>query len=343
MALLMYLNQNPMALKDLSWSGGLAIYPPLFCTVSRTEYKPDAFHYKSLGYSVSEIKNSINHKLTWEELMDKEARRTIEIDSDLYVAYSGGIDSTGIVVSLLKNCTKEELKKVTILCTPSSVYEFPEFFNVIVKNFKVELATYDLERYAKKGHIISGAGGDGLFGSATFMERAMTKFDKDFAWKNYKDTGSILFETYFPGNGKMVFDRYQPIAEECAYPIENIIDFACWYEFTQHFNNAIFMHLYLANSFTDMELYKNKIVYFFRNKDFEIWSVNNRDCLVQNTVDTYKWKAKEYIINYTGLDNYHNKGKFGSYYQVLAGNRFNGAIDENWNLISHNEALQYLR
>jgi len=343
MALLMYLNQNPMMLQGKSWSGELPIYPPLFCTVSRTDYKPDTFEYKSLGYSVAEIKSTAYTGMTWEDLMDREARRTIEIDSPLYVTYSGGIDSTGILVSLLKNCSKAELEKVTVLCTPSSVHEFPEFFNTIVKNFRIELATYDLERYASIGYIISGAGGDGLFGSASFMERAMTKFDKDFAWQNYKDNGAKLFETYFPGKGKMVFDRYQPIAEECAYPIDNLIDFACWYEFTQHFNNAIFMHLYLKDSFTDLQLYRDKIIYFFRNIDFDVWSVNNRECLVKDTIDTYKWKAKEYIIDYTKLDVYKNKGKKGSYLQVLVGNRYNYAIDENWNLLTHQQALAYLR
>ena len=110
---------------------------------------------------------------SFEELCNTRARQLLDhaiaTDRKLAILYSGGIDSTLIMVSLLKVATPEELRNHTVCVLSNiSIAEKRNFFNDhIMKKVPVE-SSYLF--YAFLGNdkyiIVSGEGGDQLFGSA---------------------------------------------------------------------------------------------------------------------------------------------------------------------------------
>ena len=93
----------------------------------------------------------------------------------LYLSYSGGIDSTLMVVSFLKNASQEQKNNITILLSEESIAENPKFYNEhIVNNLKV-LPSMNFPNIIGKKDIlfVTGEHNDQLFGSdviASFME-----------------------------------------------------------------------------------------------------------------------------------------------------------------------------
>lgn len=45
--------------------------------------------------------------------------------------------------------------------------------------------------------------------------------------------------------------------------------------------------------------YHDQILHFYDTPEFQKWSLDNHDLKIRRTMDSYKWKAKEYIHNFT--------------------------------------------
>ena len=340
MALLLYCNQRMSSMGNTPWNNYIGLFPPMSSYVSRCEYKTDLFNHKLLCSSISEIRKMKNPNFSWEEVMDLRAKELSTLDGIVYIMYSGGVDSTGIIVSIMKNWSVEDLKKVVILCTPSSIHEFPEFFNILVKQFKIEYLQNDLESYTNTGYLVTGMLGDLFFPESDMSSRAF-KLDANTTKINYKITGPKLFETYCPNNGLAVFDRLQPIADEAIYPIENIIDFISWLYYTQVWQKVMLAHLTQKNNFINARKY-NKVIQFFDHTNFELWGIYNRDRIHMHTANIYKVDPKKYIVDYLGFKLYLNKGKVPSYFYAIFGSEFNYGLDEDWNFLSKEDSLTYL-
>jgi hypothetical protein len=83
-----------------------------------------------------------NFSLTFSEVSDNRAEDIKKIindtGKDCIVFYSGGIDSTVVLVSLLKNLNSAELKKIKISMSSDSIIENPYFYkNFIQDKFQI--------------------------------------------------------------------------------------------------------------------------------------------------------------------------------------------------------------
>ena len=78
-----------------------------------------------------------NFNKTYEDITDartEDVRKLIiEKNTKFAVAYSGGIDSTLVVASLIKNLTKEQLTNIYIYCDTASVIENPIFYKKFIQ------------------------------------------------------------------------------------------------------------------------------------------------------------------------------------------------------------------
>jgi hypothetical protein len=76
--------------------------------------------------------------LTFNEVSDQAALHIKSLiastGKDCVLFYSGGIDSTVVLVSLLKNLTSEELTKIKLALSSESVIENPHFYNKFIKD-----------------------------------------------------------------------------------------------------------------------------------------------------------------------------------------------------------------
>jgi hypothetical protein len=339
MSLLLFCNLDNSILKNDHWSGNFNLFPPLFQTISRCNYKPDIFDYKLIVPSISDLSKITPHVLSWEELMDLRSAELSKINEQIFILYSGGIDSVGICASIIKNWSVEDQKKITILCTPQSYYEFPEFFKTIVKNWNVKYLENNLDQYAEKGYLISGMIADYLFLDSGLTRRA---FDLNIPFINYKD-GILKIWTNMSNIkiGKEIFEKYHQIIEDSMYPIDTTLDFISWFNFSQFYQKGTLSHLNQKNSFLNLKNF-SKVINFHDTIDFQLWHTNNRDIIFPKKSTDYKLVCLDYINNIINLENYISKKKFPSYGQVISGNKFNHGLTDDWKFISYHESLKFL-
>ena len=114
-----------------------------------------------------------NFNLNFSDVSDMRAldiKKIInETDRPIVVQWSGGIDSTVTMVSLLKNLTTAELSKVTVSMSGDSILENPNFYNNFIKDkFKIldsENMLFNDYKEKYNAYCIMADTGDCIFGS----------------------------------------------------------------------------------------------------------------------------------------------------------------------------------
>jgi hypothetical protein len=75
-------------------------------------------------------------------------------------------------------------------------------------------------------------------------------------------------------------------------------------------------------------------MHFFDTPEFQRWSLDNPDKKIKNTLNTYKYTAKEFIVKYTNHTDYLKKPKVGSLQFIWSNFDKNYAIDKDFNEMS---------
>jgi hypothetical protein len=266
--------------------------PVLARTVSRLRFNPDAFHFAKGAETVSEIQALPSQRLSWEDCCFQRAQDLLRLNKDHYfISYSGGIDSTAILVSLLETWPRHALEKVTVLLSKSSVEENPNFFNRVVENFKIETSVQEMSSrlVETRSLLVTGEAGDQLFGSVVLSE-LWEKFGSRIFTDDYQEMAKIAL--------KDSFERFAPIVEESPIPIRSAVDFFWWLNFTQKWQFV--KYRFMQSAEWDLRAqYGEHVLHFYDSVAFQQWSLENHDRKIQKTWDSYKFIVKEFIYKYT--------------------------------------------
>jgi hypothetical protein len=287
---------------DIDYVDSKGLYRfPTSVLASRLQFKPDLFRFAKGAESLAELLQSPDPGLTWEECCLKRAQDLLDLNRDhYYINYSGGIDSTNAVVSLLRVWPKEALKKVTIRLTHHCIDENPAFFDRYISRFHLQNSLLDVSSLLVKKNalLVTGELGDQLFGS-DFLLDAASRFGDSCLNKNYQDFAPVLFAVPAREDvSRKMFEHLHPIVAESPFPIRTTHDFFWWYNFTQKWQYV--KYRYPESVQWDLRAkYGSHIVHFFDSVEFQKWSLANHDLKIRDTVDSYKFTAKEHIYNFT--------------------------------------------
>ena len=245
---------------------------------------------------------------TFEEVTDQRCKELMTQCNDRpwIVLWSGGIDSTVILTSILKNFSKSQLEQITVACNNVSVFENPLFFyNHVLKNFKTINSTdRNLEKLLDTHYIISGNPGDLLQGSGLGLHAKNSGLDLTKPWNNC--SGSLLkFLINQVGNkaAEWVYTRMEQNILSCPESQQLVNTVADWFWWIN------FNWKWVGDCWSDLERQnlKNTCAYFkfFRNwyetHDYQLWAINyGRYSLVQDgsSLGNYKKSSKQYIYDY---------------------------------------------
>lgn len=291
-------------------------------TTSRLNYKPDVFNFKLACETLSEIIDYPAIKDDFEGYCDLRAYdiRNIAIrrDCKVRVMWSGGIDSTLVLVAMLRTWDKSELERVEVVLSSSSIDEYREFFfRFIQPNFRlINTVVTHYDEYFKDSIVITGEHGDQLFGSDIIHKIIATNGDLEDIKKNpnYYD---ILYKTFSSrlreDRAAKFLNHYMPITYESPIRINNVLDFIWFWNFSQKWQNVKFREL--TNSSPQNLKYNSKrIFHFFDTCYFQKWAIENQESGIKfpGGLETYKMPAKKIICDFVGNENYLNKKKYGS-------------------------------
>jgi hypothetical protein len=264
---------------------------------------------------------------SFEQICDERAihlyERAKSSNRKLAIMYSGGIDSTLVVTSFLRNLSKQQLKDVVVLMNEESIHENRNFyFDHISKNLKCESSmNYGLYITSKEYLLISGEQADQLFlPNIIFDFLEYKKCSLDVTSAPLEQTSGMLID-YFnyaipdykkTNTAEHIYHIFDKTSKSCPIEIKNIQDLLWWHILVTKWQSCYTRMLAFVPNPHLIE-FETGYTTFFCNDDFQLWSMNNRDSILKSSLTTYKFVQREYIFSYNKDEQYYKeKRKRGS-------------------------------
>lgn len=316
---------NPMF-----WVGRLLV---CWCAIDRT----GRFNNLDCAYDPIPVFDS-NFSKDFGQVCLETAEKYWAGNDKITVAWSGGIDSTAVALSLIE--TKPTNKDLEIICTRTSIEEYPAFYDThkaiitIIENDDF----FNVKYLEPTGVLVTGDVGDLLFGATRLVYSYADGVDKkDQPWQDiflkwddpFRLKTAVGVATEQPWGPKELASFIQIIEEHISvapFEIKTAFDLLWWLHFTSKMNydqmntTSIIINknlpLITSNKF---DISKRKA--FFQNQDFQLWSMANHKEKFTGGNITYKQPAKDFIFKMNGDEEYFkNKGKELSTRRLLSAN-----------------------
>ena len=233
-----------------------------------------------------------------EQAMQQRVLNLISKGQRINILWSGGIDSTAMVVAFLQNL--DSFEQIRILYSPYARYEHPGYIeNFLVKFPGLELVDISGDAYLNTqldGIFITGDGGDELTASIdeSFFnnhgpELLHTPW-QDYFYKNTQDDSLIEFcDSYFKSAGR---------------PIDTVLEARWWFY-------AICKNRFHLSEKCDLYIdYKNfdpnSIIGFYDCNEYEnfiYWNIDQ--CITGNKYTGWKEIIKQYAVNFDGQQEWY--------------------------------------
>lgn len=249
------------------------------------------------------------------------ADQAIRGSKKIKILWSGGIDSTLIIVNFLKLGFGDLLE---VALTLESIHENPEFYMEHLLKGGIKLVpANDLKSLSRPGYIVVGGEyNDQLFGSNLII--AFEKyFDSEELFKPFDR--KTLLSVFNCDKDKMRneksldvwIDAYTEICKKSPAPIETNFDFHWWINFSCKWQGLY----YRLFSYFDQRFDANDYIQFFLNDDFQLWSIFN----IAKRFDgyqNYKRICRDLIFEFDKNKQYkNNKKKIESLFFLAQKNR----------------------
>jgi len=262
---------------------------------------------------------------SYEEICDDRAREILgnaeRLGITIYVLYSGGIDSTCLLVSLLKQATPEQKRNVVVLLSRESIYENPRFYEEHIRGkLRVESSVTFANLLGGDDMLLSAEHNDMVMGSDK-VGQMMARFGSDAIHRPYdRDLLTGMFAAALDGDteaANFYLDLFERIRDVAPVPIDTNFDFLWWVNFAIKWQ-ACYAYIVMLTPLKNTgritrDYLDTRFISFFNTDEFQLWSMNNLDKRIKDTWKSYKWVAKEIIYDYTKDAEYRdNKVKKGS-------------------------------
>ncbi len=251
---------------------------------------PDMVTLRPIGKLLSTLPSFV-------DLMESRAIELINIAGSrkIFVFWSGGLDSTGVLVALMKNCPLDQL---VVVMSDTSVVEAPVFFERYIKD-KIQIRWMNhgivaphIRAGIAEGIVVTGEIGDQVFGTVNFADVPDEKLNGP--WRD-----GIPIDKY---------EQYKDFVLACPKDIENYADFLWWSNYSNKYQHVqMRMILEVKNSILD-----DNTFHFFDSSDFNDWTITAPISLKFPDMNPkkYKFSLRSYIYEYDGdLWYFENKEK----------------------------------
>jgi hypothetical protein len=246
-------------------------------------------------------------ELSLEAALEQRVTDICSTGQKINLLWSGGIDSTTIVVAFLKNAP--HLNQCRILYSPWSTYEHPDFFNLLKSLNNIELVDISGEFYLTcdlDGIFVSGNTGDEIH--ASLDQSFFEQYGHEFLFTPWKD----FFYSKRPEDQFIEFCEQHFVA--AGRDIHTVLDARWWFyassKLTSILNNNDLAFFTAVHSGFDPA----RLIGFFDCDAYEQFIYFNIDKLIcSDNYATWRQFLKDYCYQYDGFDDWRtNKKKFSS-------------------------------
>lgn len=257
-----------------------------------------------------------------------EIIKEMDAGKDVYVMWSGGIDSTATIVSILKYIKPAHAEQLYIVLSESSKTESPMFYHKFLKQYKqIDVSKFDPGTLnLHNSIIIDGEGGDQTFGSSP-ANRLFSEFPEKIMlpWRNNIDFLKTQWhKDSVPGFWDFFMDQMTTtIAQESA-PVETLFDFYWWLNFNFKFDSVMFRHtLRLGENVADEDFkYFSTTVMrrMFAYTKMQQWSMSAGAVeKIYQAKKTVKWAGRKYIYEFDKNEYYFREKRKEFSSETIAG------------------------
>lgn len=324
------------------------------CIFDRTENFKMPFRFQLSEHSALPSDTSGFNK-PYEEICADRVQELLKIQNKtgrkIGILYSGGIDSTMVVVSFLKALTPKEFKdKITIFLNKDSVNENPQFYYDHLRKVSRFESSEKLRNLFDGDHlIVGGEFNDQLFGSDLILlfirrdgERILhKKLTREFILSVFQFGGFDSRYSEIWTDLMLEHIRLQKFAE-----VITVSHFFWWFNFIFKWQ-AVYFRILLRilpehrHLISDAFL-NNHYQHFFNTQDFQRWAIVNPDMKIKGTWKSYKWHVKDVIYEFNKDANYRdNKVKIGSLKGLFQQANNPVALTSNYRYLTDFKALDF--
>ena len=262
-----------------------------------------------------------------------------------YLYWSGGVDSTSILVGLLKNGSKEFLDHLVILLNQASIDENSYFYYRHIDG-KLKVEDADKFEITSDNHnhidVLDGDVGNQCIGETTIYSLAYTNQFQllDDPW-NDQFLDRIGFKNVTLRNIVSESTRYAPV------DIRTGFDYLWWMNFNCKFADVLLnkctAHFKNIDAVQRKQFFKTNLNRFYQHSKMQSWSLSSADIRREKLKITQKYHPKKYIYDFDKNDLwFSSKIEFRSgWYQIVQHTRKEKtifAIDADWNFYSMDDA-----
>lgn len=206
------------------------------------------------------------------------AKELLSMNKHITVLWSGGLDSTLALFSLIRQATS--LDQISVLCTFESIIESGTMFDRLIKDSGIRVKfdqtrtvrslpySYDQEDLSQL--YVTGGCGDQLFGKPVSLQNTSS---------SYTDPWYTGFEQHF-------LDIIEPSIQFSHRPINTVRDFRWWVFFNHTWTTALYDDLVGKPTHVC-----ERIQSFYATPEFQKWAIHTPTYYENN--DKYRWPAKQ--------------------------------------------------
>jgi hypothetical protein len=247
------------------------------------------------------ITNTDSFSQSIEAVADRFCNYVLASSVTPYLYWSGGIDSTTILVSLLKVANKDFLDRLTILHDNSSIKENSYFYHYYIDQKLKTLQIDDFkitENNYKEIIIVDGEGGNQCVGGHTIHQMCQLQQIELLSqpWANV-DFSSMPFKV-----STFNLELIKESIKLAPVEINTLYDFMWWSNFNFKFDDAMIRKMFVYGkqlSNTQRQQFWNSGLYrFYAQSELQSWSLSNLHQLRESISQDPKYIAKKYIYDF---------------------------------------------
>ena len=275
---------------------------------------------------------------TAEEIYKKHLKFGVPIR----LSWSGGIDSTCILMAFIQLLGMQKTKQcIDIVMTKNGITENPYVWENIIRkeNFSLIHTMGFSEKWDGSEIMVNGEGGDQIHGTDLYrpLRKRYGETSMSIPWSRSIIVDHIQWKAtaLSPAEVEILADILIDQVSKAPIDIETLADFWWWINFSCKWSSVNYRLIAKSPRQIDQEFLDSYFFPFYTGKLFQQWSMSRREEKHQGNWETYKWRAKKFIIDTTGCKELELKHRQGSLYTVLTHTNKYRAIDSD--LVFYNQ------
>lgn len=326
------------------WSGLFSVFNNNVSFVDRSNIIVSPIRTSNLEYTSLPDPDS-NFNLSFRDCAVNRAQhiynKHLQSGARIKLYWSGGTDSSAALMSFVELLGVDRASQVLdVVMTSKTIDENPYIWEKLVRpNFNLLHTMQFRESWDGSEIIVNGEGGDQIHGTDVY--RALIKRFGNHAmtmpWTYENVVGLIaskvsdLSEQEIKILAEILIDK----VKKAPLEIVTAADFWWWLNFTCKWASVIYRLIAASPNKIDQEFLSNYFFPFYIDDNFQQWSMMCRHEKHQGTWESYKWKAKQFVIDVSGCQELDFKHRQGSLWQILTHTYKVSGIDDKFNFYAN--------